>query len=47
MTEIMKVFANRTNIMRIGHTCCSDKVNDGLQIAAEKVAEESHCDQDS
>ena len=36
LTEILEAFANRSNIMDDGHTCCSDRVNDGLKIAAEQ-----------
>ena len=36
LTEIFKAFVNHSNLMKDGHTCCSDRVNDGLQIAAEQ-----------
>ena len=36
LTEILEAFADRSSLMKDGHTCCSDQVNDGLQIAAEQ-----------
>ena len=36
LTEVVKAFGNRLNLMKDGHTCCSDRVNDGLQITAEQ-----------
>ena len=35
-TNLTLSFENRFILMRDGHTCCSDQVNDGLQIAAEE-----------
>ena len=32
--DITDAFDSQFNLRRIGHTCCSDEVNDGLQIAA-------------
>ena len=35
-TDIEQIFDSKDTLRKKGHTCCSARVNDGLQIAAEK-----------
>ena len=40
LSDIVSLFHNRGSLTRQGHTCCSQSVNEGLQIVAQKGDEE-------